>query len=89
MNNEINTGEVFSQINGQHAGHRGPYSAGGADRYYGRPYAPNFTYHGYQYAESEMTPEQIEEYRLGWNQETDRKDWGFDSDDVQLETEDE
>lgn len=59
----------------QHAGHRGPYAAGGADRYYGRRCLPNFTYHGVSYYESEMTDEQVAEYMRGWDDEADRKDW--------------
>lgn len=73
---EINTAEVFRERSGQHSGHRGPYAAGGADRYYGKDYAPNFTYHGYKFIREEMTPEQIAEYQAGWNAEEDLKDWG-------------
>ena len=43
-----------------------PYKQGVADRYYGRKYRPKYEW-GY--------PE-LEEYKRGWNEEQDRKDWG-------------
>lgn len=73
---KIDTAVIFRELNGQHAGHRGPFSAGGADRYYGREYAPNFTYYGYKFNRSEMTAQQIAEYQAGWNAEMETKDWG-------------
>ena len=61
--------------------HGSPYDRGWADRYYGRPYTPHFfegaTYSSPEVTEVNMTPEQIEEYRQGWNDnQEDRKDWG-------------
>jgi hypothetical protein len=38
-----------------------PYKQGAADRYYGRKYQPRMS---------------EEEYKRGWNEEQDRKDWG-------------
>lgn len=62
-------------------GHGSPYDRGSADAYYGRTYNP----HWYPlHADNKglginimgMTPEQIEDYRLGYTEETDQKDWG-------------
>lgn len=61
-----------------HSGHRRPCEAGSADRYYGRPCVPNFDYEGHRYHKGDMTPEQIAEYIEGWENEIDRKDWGFE-----------
>jgi len=72
---EINTAEVYPEWNGQHAGHRGPAAAGSADRWYGRPCEPNFTYHGYKFSEAEMTAEQVAEYIEAWTNEEGRKEW--------------
>lgn len=60
----------------QHSAHRKPYSAGGADRYYGRQFSPNFTCNGVKITKDEMTAEQIAEYTQGWDDELDKKDWG-------------
>ena len=65
--------------------HGSPYDRGSADRYYGRQYRPH--YHAYFMEPihgrcfrtvkiENMTEEQINEYRLGWNETYDRKDWG-------------
>ena len=60
--------------------HGSPYDRGGADRYYGRPYNPHFfagdTYSTDMFDRHSMTDQEIEEYRQGWNDMTDRKDWG-------------
>ena len=60
--------------------HGSPQDRGSADRYYGRPYKPHWypagTYKGDCITEEDMTPAQIEEYRYGWENEEDRKDWG-------------
>jgi len=61
--------------NEQNVTHRGPYEAGAANRYYGRPYMPNFCYYGITYCEAEMTSEQKELYRRGWNEEKGEKQW--------------
>ncbi len=44
------------------------YNRGSADRYYGRPYLFS------DYAIS--SKDDLEEYKRGWNEEEDRKDWG-------------
>ena len=53
--------------------HGGPYDRGGADAYYGRPYAPHFfrgaSYSTPRYEKHEMTPGQIAEYDAGYNDE--------------------
>tara|TARA_R100000664_G_scaffold34229_2_gene55379 strand:- start:4661 stop:4861 length:201 start_codon:yes stop_codon:yes gene_type:complete len=59
--------------------HGSPRDRGSADRYYGRlfepHYYPNGTYKGRRVTENDMSPEQVSEYTLGWEEETDRKDW--------------
>ena len=54
-----------------------PQDRGSADRYYGRPYDPHWypqgTYKGVRVGVEDMTPSQIEEYRIGWENEHDRK----------------
>ena len=45
-----------------------PYKQGAADRYYGRKYRPRIDNVTRDYIE--------EEYKRGWNEEQDRKDWG-------------
>ena len=71
---DIDIHETYASVQ-QHAGHRGPYEAGGADRYYGRQYNPNFTWNGMQFTEQEMASDQCLEYQKGWLAETNRKDW--------------
>ena len=60
--------------------HGSPQDRGSADRYYGRSYKPhwypNGTYKGDAITENEMTESQIAEYRYGFENEEDRKDWG-------------
>ena len=48
-----------------------PYDRGGADRYYGRPFNPHYVVDGVTV--TDLTPEQIAEYRAGWNDEADVK----------------
>lgn len=63
----------------QERGYGSPYDRGSADAYYGRDYNPHWFAEGnFKVCVSikDMTPEQIEEYRLGYTEETDRKDWG-------------
>jgi hypothetical protein len=59
--------------------HGGPYDRGAADRYYERPYSPHYfvgeTYSSKKINESEMTQKEIDEYRRGWDNEVDRKEW--------------
>ena len=58
--------------------HGSPYDRGSADAYYGRgknPHKyPNGTYKGP--AVTDLTPEEIKAYNAGYEEETDRKDWG-------------
>lgn len=60
--------------------HGGPLDRGSADRYYGRPYDPHYwpegTYKGYRVEKADMTVDQIEAYKYGYDNEEDRKDWG-------------
>lgn len=70
--------EMFPERNGQHAGHREPAEAGGADYYYHRPAKPNFSINNRVYNESEMTDWQIAEYHAGYAAEEavdNRKVW--------------
>ena len=70
----INMQEAYSGT--QHSMHRGPKEAGAADRFYDRPYQPNFAYNGYTFFEAEMTSDQIKHYLEGYRNEKNRKDWG-------------
>jgi hypothetical protein len=60
--------------------HRGPYDRGSADAYYGRSYSPHYyvdeSFHAAKITRDQMTPEQIAEYREGYEQEGSSKDWG-------------
>ena len=47
---------------------RSPYDQGAADRYYGRKYHPRIDNEVREYIEKE--------YKRGWNEELDRKEWG-------------
>ena len=61
----------------QDRGYGSPYDRGSADAYYGRNYNPHFYIDGmYRVPSSDMTMAQIEDYRLGYTEETDQKDWG-------------
>lgn len=70
----INLNEAYADT--QHSGHRRPREAGSADRYYGRPCSPNFSYCGQLIEEHDMTAAQKREYIEAWEKETDRKNWG-------------
>ena len=64
-----------------HRGYGSPYDRGSADAYYGRSYNPHWypigVYNkGLGVNIMGMTPEQIEDYRAGYTEETDQKDWG-------------
>lgn len=67
---------IFAGVQ-QHAGHRRPGEAGGADAYYGRAREPNFTIHGVTIEEGEMTAAEVAEYHAGYTSERGRKDFGF------------
>ncbi len=60
--------------------HGSPQDRGSADAYYGRPFEPHYftgnTYQSTCVVEAVMTVAQIEEYRYGYENEEDRKDWG-------------
>ena len=61
----------------QERGYGSPYDRGSADAYYGRDYNPHFYIDGKDFvSSSNMTLAQIEDYRLGYTEETDQKDWG-------------
>lgn len=62
----------------QERGYGSPYDRGSADAYYGRAFNPHWYPEGMGKMTSveDMTPEQIEDYRLGFTEETDQKDWG-------------
>lgn len=56
------------------------FDRGSADAYYGRPFAPHWypdgTGKGIRIEEADMSADEIAEYREGYENETDRKDWG-------------
>ena len=60
--------------------HGGPYDRGSADYYYGRPCRPHYYKQGTSSSErveeDAMTPEEIEAYIAGYEEETSQKDWG-------------
>lgn len=60
--------------------HGSPYDRGSADKYYGGRPTPHF-YRGSvggstRVEEKDMTPEELAAYHAGYDQETDKKDWG-------------
>jgi hypothetical protein len=60
--------------------HGGPYDRGSADAYYHRSYAPHY-FKGASYSSplvpmQHMTADEIVAYTKGYNETTDRKDWG-------------
>jgi len=62
--------------------HGGLHDRGRADRYYGRAprphWWPNGTGHGQMI--NQLNEAEIQEYMAGYQSETDRKDWGDESD---------
>lgn len=63
--------------------HGGPYDRGGADSYYGRNFEPHYykkdTYSSERVGYENMTEEEIEAYRAGWDDNEKAgmfKDWG-------------
>ena len=62
------------------AEHGSPLDRGSADRYYGRPYDPHYwpmgTHNGIRIDGEQMDPLQVAEYTFGYENETDRKNWG-------------
>lgn len=68
---------------------------GSADNYYRRPYAPHFwpegSYKGAMVASLDMSPEEIDAYRQGWDENEDAqdfKDWGSEAQENDEPTED-
>ena len=59
--------------------HGSPYDRGSADKYYGRDESPHCytgaTYFSTRVEQGDMTPQQIAEYRKGYAEETEEKDW--------------
>lgn len=65
---------VYSKV----CGNNNPREQGSTDRYYGRPMEPRYyNKNGKLIAMSKMSNEQIEEYKQGWEEEEDRKDYGL------------
>ena len=62
--------------------HGGPADRGSADAYYGRSPSPHYyvgsTYSTPMVPASAMTAAEIAAYHHGYENETDRKDWGYD-----------
>jgi hypothetical protein len=60
--------------------HGGPYDRGSADSYYHRPFNPHYYVEGTGTSPrvelADMTAAEITAYTAGYNQTTDRKDWG-------------
>ena len=58
--------------------HGGPWDRGSADRYYGRSRHPHYFVGGTGHGEpvTDLTPDEIAAYNDGFDNETDRKDWG-------------
>ena len=50
--------------------HGGPYDRGSADRYYSRKFSPHYfrgrTHQTKRIEEEDMTPQQVEDYKTGW-----------------------
>lgn len=60
-----------------------PYDRGSADAYYGREFRPHYfagkTYQSTEITEHNMYPDQIQEYRMGWEDQKAsgiKKNWG-------------
>ena len=60
--------------------HGGPQDRGSADAYYGRNYDPHWyplgTHKGERIESIDMSDSEIEEYKYGYENEDDRKDYG-------------
>lgn len=59
--------------------HGGPYDRGSADKWYGRPFNPHYykgdTYSSDLVEEVNMTPEEIAEYELGYDENEQGKEY--------------
>lgn len=66
--------------------HGSAYDRGSADAYYGRAPDPHYylgdTHTTKRIGKEDMTQDEIDSYLTGYNQETDRKDWGNWNDDL-------
>jgi hypothetical protein len=64
----------------QYKRHGGPWDRGSADAYYGREQKPHYyvgaTYSTERVGMELMTNDEIAAYKDGYDNETDRKDWG-------------
>jgi hypothetical protein len=62
--------------------HGSPYDRGSADAYYERLFCPHYfkgaTYQSEYVTIADMTIDEIEQYEQGFNECTERKDWGSD-----------
>lgn len=60
--------------------HGGPFDRGSADAYYHRSYNPHYfkgaTYSSEKVEMEDMTEAEITAYTVGYETETDRKNWG-------------
>jgi len=61
--------------------HGSPMDRGSADRWYGRDYRPHYhlklpTGSMIRLGKESMSKEQVLEYKVGWDNEEGRKDWG-------------
>lgn len=70
-------------MNGLGTRHGSAYDRGGADSYYRRAYQPHYfigaTYSSEKVPEALMTAEEIEAYKMGWDENEEAghfKDWG-------------
>ena len=70
---EFRNREVFTR-------HGGAYDRGSADAYYWRGVDPHYytgaSYQSTRIEEVDMSEEEIAAYMAGYNETTDRKDWG-------------
>ncbi len=73
IENEFRNRSVFTR-------HGGAYDRGSADAYYHRSPRPHYftgdTYSSTEIEEVDMSEEEIAAYVAGYNETTDRKDWG-------------
>ena len=58
-----------------------PETRGGCDRYYRRSYNPHYLlgtglFDTTKVGQADMTAEEIAQYKKGWREEPERKDWG-------------
>lgn len=88
--------ELDYSIDAEYTRHGGAYDRGSADRYYGTPSGgPEPHYYTGATGASDlittgaMNPYEIAAYMQGWNEETDRKDYGEDFDKSSTENDDE